>query len=94
MEKIKNLMKKADDLSTKADLACGAIVIEILKKYKKTRDAEIENSFVEDLGCFSQAGDGLVFTDEVGSNVPVCDIVALIESNGYFTYDDFINSRI
>jgi len=92
--KIETLYKKAHKAENEMNKYCGLIVIEILKGYKQTRDKYEESSFCEDLGCFIQAGDGLVLTDQYGSNVPVSYICDIIKNKGYFTFDDFKENRI
>lgn len=89
------LIQKAERFNDKIDTICSQLVNDIFKKYKKSlTDAQYEDSFLSDIGCFIQAGDGMVFTDNEGSNVPVTIITGIIENKGYFDYTDFKESRI
>lgn len=92
--KILTLSKKAYEALTKSDGYCADIVIQAVKKYRKTREEWDEDKFIENLGCFIQAGDGLVFTDADGSNVPVSNISKIIEEKGFFTFEDFESNKI
>lgn len=92
--KIRTLIKKAYEAENRLDGFCGQIVVESLSKYKKTREEDEEDYFIDSLGCFSQAGDGLVFTDTERANVPVSIIAHIIEEKGYFTFDDFEQNKI
>lgn len=92
--KISTLSKKTYKAQIQSDSYCAQIVIQAASKYRKTQDEWDEDKFIENLGCFIQAGDGLVFTDVYGSNVPVSAIDKIIEEKGYFTYKDFESNKI
>lgn len=92
--KIINLIHKAESAQEKCDSYCAKIVSQILKGYKRTREDYLEDDFVNSLACFIQAGDGMVLTDAEGSNVPPTIIEKLIIEQGFFTYEDFKESRI
>jgi hypothetical protein len=94
MSKILELIKKGEDANNRLIGYCGLIVNEAIINYKKTREQQEEEEFIFDLGCFIQAGDGFVYTDSQGSNVPVSVIDGIIEQKGFFDYEDFMNSRI
>lgn len=94
LKKIVDLGEKAEEHMNKSDSYCGKIVHEIKPMYRKTRDDYDEETFINNVGCFIQAGDGICFNDPDGNNVPVSEIAVIIQEKGFFTFDDFINSRI
>lgn len=94
IKNISNLEIKAHKHLSLSDSYCCEILNQIFKFYKKTREDFTENNFLSSLGCFIQAGDGIVFTDEQGSNVDHRYLYNKILKDGFFDYNDFINARI